>query len=139
MAECVRDVMSTELKTVEPSTKVSEAAGQMRDSDIGAIPVIEDGKLCGLLTDRDIVVAVVAEGKDPDDVKVGDIASGDVKTLAPDASIDEALKTMREGKVRRLPVMEDDKPVGIVSLGDLAIEREPKSALGEISEAPASN
>jgi CBS domain-containing protein len=139
MAECVRDVMSTELKTVEPSAKVSEAAGKMRDSDVGAIPVIEDGELRGLLTDRDIVVAVVAEGKDPDDVKVGDIASGDLTTLAPDASIDEALKTMREGKVRRLPVMEDDKPVGIVSLGDLAIEREPKSALGEISEAPASN
>jgi len=139
MPECVRDVMSTELKTVEPDASVAEAAKNMKESDIGAVPVIEDGKLRGLLTDRDIVVEVVAAGKDPDDVKVSDIATSDLKTLEPDASIDEALKTMREGKVRRLPVVEDDKPVGIVSLGDLAVEREPKSALGEISEAPANN
>lgn len=139
MPECVRDVMSSELKTVEPDASVADAAKNMRDSDVGAIPVIDDGELKGLLTDRDIVVQVVAEGKDPDDVKVADIASKDITTLAPDASIDDALRTMRENKVRRLPVVEDDKPVGIVSLGDLAVEREPESALGEISEAPANN
>jgi CBS domain-containing protein len=139
MAESVRDVMSTDLKSVEPGASIAEAAKQMRDSDVGAIPVIDDGELKALLTDRDIVVEVVAEGKDPDDVKVDDIASKDLTTLEPDASIDDALRTMRENKVRRLPVVEDDKPVGIVSLGDLAVDREPKSALGEISEAPANN
>ena len=139
MAECVRDVMSSELKSVEPGASVAEAAKQMRDSDIGAIPVIKKDELKGLLTDRDIVVEVVAEGKDPDDVKVEDIATKDLTTLEPDASIDDALRTMRENKVRRLPVVEDDKPVGIVSLGDLAVDREPESALGEISEASAKN
>jgi CBS domain-containing protein len=136
MADSVRDVMSGELTTVEPGASVTEAAQKMRESEIGAILVVDDGQLRGLLTDRDIVVRVVAEKRDPDDVEVGEIASGDLQTLEPDASIDDALRTMREGKVRRLPVVEDGEPVGIVSLGDLAAEREPESALGEISDAP---
>jgi CBS domain-containing protein len=136
VGDSVRDVMSEDLTSVEPGTSVTDAAKQMRESDIGAILVIEDEELRGLLTDRDIVVKVVAEGRDPDDVEVGDVASDELQTLEPDASLDDALRTMREGKVRRLPVVEDGKPVGIVSLGDVAAEREPDSALGEISEAP---
>jgi CBS domain-containing protein len=138
VADLVRDVMSEDLKSVEPGASVADAAKQMKESDIGTILVIDDDELRGLLTDRDIVVKVVAEGKDPDDVEVGDVASGDLQTLEPDASLDDALRVMSENKVRRLPVVEDGKPIGIVTLGDVAAEREPESALGEISEAPPS-
>ena len=138
MADSVRDVMSEDLKSVEPGTSVADAAKQMKESDIGAILVIDDDELRGLLTDRDIVVKVVAEGRDPDDVEVGDLVSDELETLEPDASLDDALRAMSEHKVRRLPVVEDGKPVGIVTLGDVAVEREPDSALGEISEAPPS-
>ena len=137
MDDSVSDVMTKDLTSVEPDASVADAAAKMRDADIGAILVIEDDELKGVLTDRDVAVEVTAQNKDPEDVKVSEIASGDVETLSPDDSLDDALRRMREQKVRRLPVVEDGKPVGIVTLGDIAAEREPDSALGEISDAPA--
>lgn len=136
MARLIRDVMTAKPKTLAGSATLAEAARMMRKEDIGDILVLDDGKPCGILTDRDIVVRGIAAGKDPGKTAVKDIASKDVVTLAPDASIDEAVRLMREHAVRRIPVMESGKPVGIVSLGDLALERDERSVLGQVSAAP---
>lgn len=109
----------------------------MKLSDIGTVIVEEDGgKLFGIVTDRDIVVRSIAEDLDPHHTQVGDICSKSLVTLKPTDSIDEAVRRMKENAVRRVPVVENDKPIGIVSLGDLAMERDPDSALGQVSLAP---
>jgi CBS domain-containing protein len=110
----------------------------MRQDDIGAVLVKENGSV-GILTDRDIVVRAVAEKKDPSSIKVGDVATHDVASLTPDQTVDDAIKIVREKNVRRIPVLDGDKPVGIVSIGDLAIERDTDSALADISSEPANN
>jgi len=107
----------------------------MRDKDIGTIVVLEQDRLYGILTDRDIAVRVVAQGSDPATVTVGDVCSRELTTIAPSASLSEAVRLVREKAIRRLLVVEDGEAVGIVSLGDLAIARDQKSALGEISSA----
>ena len=140
MAKAVRDVMAENPQSVEPSASVADAAKKLKESDIGALLVTDGDELKGIVTDRDIVVGAVAEGKDPDDAKVEDVAStGDVTTVEPDASLDDAVKQMREADVRRLPVVEDGKPVGIVSLGDLAIALDDDSALADISASSPNN
>ena len=140
MAEQVRDVMTSDVETVEPSDSAVEAAKKMKSADAGAVLVADDdGDLKGIVTDRDIVVGAVADGKDPSDVKVEEIASTDTTTISPDEGIDDAIALMKEKKVRRLPVVEDGEPVGIVSLGDLAKERDQDSALGAISAASPNN
>ena len=136
----VSDVMTESPKTVSPDDTVVDAAKAMAENDFGAIPVVDGDELTGILTDRDITVRVVAEGKDPSDVKVGDIATtGDLATVEPDSSIDEAVKAMKEKDVRRVVVTEGAKPVGIVSLGDLAAKVNEDSVLGDISEAAPNN
>jgi CBS domain-containing protein len=115
----------------------AEAASAMKDADTGAIVVAEDGQLRGIVTDRDVVVRAVAGGRDPSEVKIGEICSEDVTTLQPDDPVEEAVRIMRSKHVRRVPVTEGSDVVGIVSIGDLAIERDPDSALAEISAAPA--
>lgn len=107
----------------------------MRDEDIGAVLVTEDDQLLGLFTDRDLAVRVIAEGKDPVDTTVRDACSSDLITVTPDDEVTHAVELMRKHSLRRLPVVEGKTPVGIVSLGDLAIERDPSSALGDISAA----
>jgi CBS domain-containing protein len=135
--QTLRDVMTADPLTVEATATVAEAALAMKGADVGPIPVIDKGgNLCGMLTDRDIAVRVVAEGLDPKTTKVGDLASLDLVTLSPDQSVEDAVRLMRERAVRRLPVVEGGTPVGIVSMGDLALEREPESALADISAAP---
>jgi len=100
------------------------------------VVVVEDGRLCGILTDRDIVVRVLATGDDPSAVRVGDVCSRILTTVLETDGIGDAVRLVREKAVRRLPVLDnDDKLVGIVSLGDLALARDPKSALGDISAA----
>jgi CBS domain-containing protein len=124
------------------SSKASlfEAAAAMRDAHIGTVLVNdEQDKLLGLLTDRDIVTRAIADGKDPMKVEVGKILSKAEHQLGPDSSVDSAIKMMSEANIRRIPVVEDGRCVGIVSLGDLAIERDPKSTLGRISAAPSNN
>jgi CBS domain-containing protein len=133
----VGDVMSKDPKTVEPGDSIQDAAKKMKEADTGALLVVDGDDLKGIVTDRDIVVNAVAEGKD--DAKVEDVASTDTTTIEPDADIKDAIAKMREAKVRRLPVVEDGDPVGIVSLGDLAIEADDDSALKEISGASANN
>jgi len=137
MTERIRDVMTTNPQTLPESTIVREAAETMRANDIGDVIVNDDnGQLTGILTDRDIVVRVVAEGRDPRATRIGDIASRELTAVSPDDPLDRAVQLMRERAIRRLPVVEQGKPVGIVSLGDLALYRDPDSALADISAAP---
>lgn len=136
MAQTIKDVMTTDLVGCDVSTSLVDAARVMRDRDIGDVLVTDDqGQLCGIATDRDIVVRCVAEGGDMSQSTLADVCSADVVSVSPDASLDEAAQMMRDLAVRRLPVVEAGKAVGIVSIGDLAIERDPDSALAAISAA----
>ncbi len=136
MARMIRDLMTAKPKTLSPSATLAEAARIMRQEDIGGVLVVDDGKTCGILTDRDIVVRGIAAGKDPNSTSVGDVASKDVVAIEPDASVDEAVRLMRERAIRRIAVMDKGKPIGIVSLGDLAVDRDQRSVLGQVSAAP---
>jgi CBS domain-containing protein len=136
MAQYLRDIMTQKPLTVETTDTVTAAARSMRDGNIGDVVVLEDGRIQGILTDRDIVVRVLAEGRDPAQTTVGEICSRELTTMSPMDPIGEAVKIMRDKAIRRLPVVEGERPVGIVSLGDLAVERDPESTLGGISAAP---
>lgn len=135
MAQTVKDVMTSDPIMLTPDTPVVEAAKRMRASDVGNVLVVDKDKLCGIVTDRDIVVRVVGDGRDPMTTPVRDVASTILTTLRPSDPVSKAVKTMREKSVRRLPVVDRDRPVGIVSIGDLAMERDAKSALAGISAA----
>ncbi|MBT2394472.1 CBS domain-containing protein [Streptomyces sp. ISL-100] len=135
MAQQVREIMTSAPVTVGVLTAVSEVAHRMREENIGAVLVAEGDELRGLVTDRDLVVRVLAEGKDPGETTVRDVCSPDLVTVTPDDEVDRAIRLMREHSLRRLPVVEGNTAVGIVSLGDLAIERDPDSALGDVSAA----
>jgi CBS domain-containing protein len=139
MGQSIRDVMTADPRTVSAGATLEDAAREMSQDDIGAVLVEDNGSLAGILTDRDIVVRAIAEHKDPSSTKVGDVASRDVKSLTPDQSVDDAIKIVREQNVRRIPVVQDGRPAGIVSIGDLAIERDTGSALADISSEPANN
>jgi len=135
MAQTVRDAMTTNLVTCPSSAPLKDAAGYMRDRDIGDVLVVDDGSICGIVTDRDIVVRCVAEGGDVRDATVGDVCTADLTTVSADTTIEDAARLMRDNALRRLPVVDRGKPVGIVTLGDLAVQADPSSALGGISAA----
>ena len=137
MSQLVQDVMTADPITIDAGAPIAEAARKMREADVGPIIVMEDGSVCGILTDRDIAIRAVAEGMDPSTTKVGEICSKEVATLSPRDKVTMAVDLMEKIAVRRLPVVEDHKPVGILTLGDLAIQREPDSTLAQISAAPA--
>jgi len=134
--ESVRDVMTPLPRVLDASASVMDAAEIMRDSDIGDVVVLEDRQLYGILTDRDIVVRVLAEGSDPATVRVGQVCSRELTTIPPTASVGDAVRLIREKAIRRLPVVEEGEVVGIVSMGDIAVARDRKSALGDVSAAP---
>ena len=136
MAQTVREIMTLEPVTLEDSATVFDAAQAMRDSNIGDVIVVTGGSVRGVLTDRDIVVRVVAEGRDPHDVKLGEVFSAGVVMVNPDDSVDSIVTLMRQKAIRRVPVVEGSRPVGIVSIGDLASEKDNGSALADISSAP---
>lgn len=137
MSPTIRDVMTPSPLALQATTSVLDAARTMRESNIGNVLVVDDSEgVCGIVTDRDIVVRAVAEGLDPADVPLGDVCTRDVITVDIGASIDEAARVMRDGALRRVPVLDDGAPVGIVSLGDLAVQQDPSSALAGISAAP---
>jgi CBS domain-containing protein len=136
MAKTVGDVMTSQPTALDAGASVPDAARAMRDRDIGDVLVTQDGLLVGILTDRDVVVRVLAEDRDPMNTALGDVCSRDLTTLSPSDAIETAVARMRESAVRRLPVVEEGRPVGILALGDLAVERDPESVLGEISAAP---
>jgi signal-transduction protein with cAMP-binding, CBS, and nucleotidyltransferase domain len=140
MSKAIRDVMSMDPITVPAEAGIATAARAMKESDIGDVLVLDDkDQVCGIVTDRDIVVRVVAEGLDPSETKLGDICTRDLESVSPQNSVDDAVRLMSQKAIRRLPVIEDGKPVGIVSLGDLAITQDPDSGLADISEAPPNN
>jgi CBS domain-containing protein len=136
MAQYLREIMTQRPVTVETGDTVTAAARSMRDGNIGVVVVLESGQVQGVLTDRDIVVRALAEGRDPARTSVGEVCSKELTTLAPTDTIEDAVKIMRDKAIRRLPVVEGGRPVGIVSLGDLAVDRDPASVLGGISAAP---
>ena len=136
MAQYLRDIMTQKPLTLQASDTITAAARTMRDGNIGDVVVLENNQIRGILTDRDIVVRALAEGLDPSRTTVGEVCSRELTTLSPTDSIVQAVEIMRGKAIRRLPVVEDGRPVGIVSLGDLAVERDPDSALGGISAAP---
>jgi CBS domain-containing protein len=139
MAQKIRDVMTKNVTTVEHGTTLVDAAKCMDREDIGNVLITESGKACGIITDRDIVVRGLAKGCDPTTTTVGELCSHDLVTLTPDSSLEEAKKLMSDKAIRRLPVVDGGKPVGIVSLGDIAIEGNGERPLEDISKAPSNN
>lgn len=140
MAQTVRDVMTAGPVTVPPDATLIDAAQQMRDKDIGDVLVVDmEGRLRGIVTDRDIVVRALADGREARATTVGDVCSPDPVSVAPDDAVDRAVDMMRDKAIRRLPVIDNGRLVGVVSLGDMAIERDPQSALGQISAAAENN
>jgi CBS domain-containing protein len=141
MAQVISEIMTHDVQCVPRTANLCEAAKIMRDRQIGDVLVTDkDGTLFGILTDRDMVVRAIAEGGNPERMTAGEVCSREgIVHLDPDAQVEEAVKLMRDQAVRRLPVVRDGKPVGIVSLGDLARVKDPRSALAEISEAAPTN
>jgi CBS domain-containing protein len=136
MTQKVREVMTSHPVTLTPGASLIDAARQMRDGDIGDILVVDgNGRLRGIVTDRDMVVRALADGREGHATTVGEVCSPDVATVGPDDDADRAVQLMRERAVRRIPVVDGDRLAGVVSLGDMAIERDPESALGQISAA----
>ena len=127
--------MTRDPRTVSADDPIAEAARIMRDSDIGDVIVLQGDQVGGIVTDRDIVVRGVADGRDAESTSVGDVCTTGIESIEPSASVDDALSRMREADIRRLPVVDGGRPVGIISLGDLAVEREPDSTLADISAA----
>ena len=121
MGKSIRDAMTSNPSSVEMSSTVIEAAKLMKSEDVGSIPVTEGDRLVGIVTDRDIAIRVVAEGKDVQSVTVDEIASKDLVTVDPQQELDEALRLMAQHQVRRLPVVEEDgRLVGILAQADVA-------------------
>ena len=132
----VSEVMTPNVCIANPDDSLKQVAELMAKQDIGFLPVGDMDRLVGTITDRDIVVRAIAGGSYPATVKLAEICSQELTTLSPTDSVEEAVALMRDKSIRRLPVVEHGHPVGIVSLGDLAIEKDPHSALGNISAAP---
>ena len=138
MGKSVREVMTQNPRTVDAGSPVVEAARLMKEEDVGSVPVLENGRLTGTLTDRDIVLRIVAEGRDPQTTKVVEVASSDLVTIDPQQNLDEALRMMATHQVRRLPVVEEDgQLVGILAQADAAREASEKK-VGETVEAISS-
>ena len=130
-----RDIMSDDAKCVGENDTIREAAEQLKELGVGAMPICgEDNRLKGMLTDRDITIEVVAAGKDPESVKAGELGDGKPVTIGADDSIEEALRTMSEHKVRRLPVIDGHDLIGMVSQADIA-RNLPDEKTGDLVEA----
>jgi CBS domain-containing protein len=135
MAEKVRDVMTAGVECIEPDATVIEAAKKMQTLNVGPLPVCEEQTVVGMLTDRDITVRAVAEGRDPGATRVREIMTTDVAWCYEDQDLDQAAQLMKDREVRRLPVVSQDKRLlGIVSLGDLAVYAKRGGVAGEVLE-----
>ncbi|HKP51745.1 MAG TPA: CBS domain-containing protein [Chloroflexia bacterium] len=135
----VRDIMTKDPETVMPGTTIGAVAGMMRDLDVGIIPVVNEGRLLGVITDRDITIRVTAAGLNPLETTVQDFMSPNPVSLSPDDKLEKARDLMAEKQIRRLLVTEGDELVGIVSLGDVATKDKSEDdktgkVLEEISE-----
>ncbi len=139
MGKSILEAMSSNPCAIEAHRSVAYAAKMLKQEDVGLAPIVENGRLVGMLTDRDIVVRVVAEGKDPDSVNVRDVASSNLVTIDPRQELDEALNLMARHRVRRLPVVEEDgRLVGVVAQADVAKEAKPKET-GQMVEEISSD
>ena len=135
MAKTAREVMTGGAECVGENDTVADAAKRLADLDVGSAPICgEDDRLKGMITDRDIVIEVIAQGKDPSEVKAGELSDGKPVTIGADDSVEEALQTMAEHQVRRLPVIDGHDLIGVVSIKDLAGEVEDDK-VGDLVEA----
>ena len=135
MGKSARDIMTGDAECVQETDTILDAAKRLADRDVGAMPICgEDERLKGMLTDRDIVVKVLAQGKDPSSTKVSEIAEGKPVTIGADDSIEDALRTMSEHKVRRLPVIDGHELIGIISQADIARNLDDEKT-GDLVEA----
>ena len=136
MAQQVKELMTERPVTLGTEASLAEAAKLMRDRGIGDVIVVEGESATGIVTDRDIVIRGIAEGADPNTTRLGQVVTGELASVAPDDPVERAIAVMREKAIRRVPVLEGGKPIGVLSLGDLAIERNERSVLADISEEP---
>ncbi len=135
MGKTARDVMTGDVECIGENDSVTDAAKRLAELNVGAMPICgEDNRLKGMLTDRDIAVKVVARGKDPSTTKAGELGEGKPVTIGADDSVDEALRTMAEHQVRRLPVIDGHELIGIVSQADLARNIDEEK-VGDLVEA----
>jgi CBS domain-containing protein len=132
----VQDMMTPDPITLPKTASLVDAAQKMREAGIGDVVVLDDGAVCGIVTDRDIVVRGIAEGRDPRSTTLAEVCSRELTTLSPDDQVGTAARLMREHAVRRLPVVKRGRPVGILTIGDLAVQQDPESALADVSAAP---
>jgi CBS domain-containing protein len=133
MAKSVREAMTASVSSVSPSQSLADAAEVMKGQDVGSVPVVEDGRLAGIVTDRDIVTRAVAERRNPQAVKVEEIASHDLVTVESEQDLDDALALMARHKVRRLPVLEGGRLVGMLAQADIALGAKEEK-VGEMVE-----
>jgi CBS domain-containing protein len=134
MAKDIREVMTSKLCTIDADKSVAYAAKMLRDEDVGLAPIVEGDRLIGTLTDRDIAVRVVAEGRDPESTTVREVASTELVTVDPQQDLEEALRLMAEHQVRRIPVVEEDgRLVGILAQADIARQQDDVKT-GEVVE-----
>jgi CBS domain-containing protein len=134
----IKDIMTDQVAYVSPETSVVEVAQLMQKHDVGVIPVCQGNDVVGLVTDRDIVVRNIAHGKDPHTTVARDVMTSHVKTVSSEMSLNQAAEIMANHQIRRLPVVDNDRLVGMISLGDLATQAkydvELAKTLGEISQ-----
>ncbi len=130
----VREIMTADVATASPETTVEEIATMMKNEDTNAVPVVDDTELVGLVTDRDIVIRCIAEGKDPSQATANEIISEDLETVEPDDDVQEASRIMSRKQIRRLPVVENGRLVGMVSLGDIAVKGSGEQAADTLEE-----
>ena len=135
MPQTIRELMSSDPVTCPPDAEIRAAAELMRDRDVGDVVVVAGDEVRGIVTDRDITVRAVADGRGPD-TPLSQVLSGDLVTVEPGDPVEKAVGLMREHAVRRMPVVESGRLAGVISIGDLAIERDSDSALADISAAP---
>jgi CBS domain-containing protein len=136
VSDTIRDVMSPRPRALGETATVAEAAEVMRAAGIGDVLVLAGARLVGILTDRDIVVRVLARDLDPGATRIGDVCSRDPETLGPEDSVGRAVRLMRDRAIRRLPIVEHGEVVGILTVGDIAIARDSRTGLADISAAP---
>jgi CBS domain-containing protein len=132
----VREIMTTDVVTATPETTLEDVATMMRDEDTGAIPVLDGDELVGIITDRDIVIRCIAEGKDPVETTVEDVVTETLETIEADSDLDEARELMSRRQIRRLPVVEDGELIGMLSIGDVAVKSDADvgETLEDVSE-----
>jgi CBS domain-containing protein len=135
-ASTVKDVMTPDPIALPETASLFDAARKMRDAGIGDVVVLDGETVCGIVTDRDIVVRGIADGRNPQSTTLAEVCSRELTTVSADDQIETAVRLMREHAIRRLPVVKRGRPVGILTMGDIAMKRDADSALAEVSAAP---